>query len=224
MKRFPRFSTAIVSYLLRQPLSLLVILCLPLLANAVTTVRITQPSQTRSMPPIFSTPARLVFKAEVSGTVNATTQVRYYQVVNGNETPISDPLNIAPYKFVWDNPSAATYTIVAKATSGTQQSWITSDSVDVVVQNDLPVITSTYLKAPNDSYYAGCSFGVSADIMDPNGTIASATLADETETWSATLTQITGTNSWHGTCPALSPGAHTLAISATDNESGVATL
>ena len=224
MKRFPRFFTAIVSYLLRQPLSLLVILCLPLLANAVTTVRITQPSQTRSMPPIFSTPARLVFKAEVSGTVNATTQVRYYQVVNGNETPISDPLNIAPYKFVWDNPSAATYTIVAKATSGPQQSWITSDSVDVVVQNDLPVITSTYLKAPNDSYYAGCSFGFSADIMDPNGTIASATLADETETWSATLTQITGTNSWHGTCPALSPGAHTLAISATDNESGVATL
>lgn len=131
-------------------------------ANLPPTVTLANPASTSSL----IAPATITLSATASDSDGTVTKVDFY-----NGTTLLGTSTTPPYKYVWSNVAAGTYSITAKATDN-MGAVGTSSVVSVTVNvNSLPSVSITS-PAPEDVLSADSSITVQAVASDSDGSIS----------------------------------------------------
>ncbi|MFZ6012440.1 MAG: Ig-like domain-containing protein [Bacteroidota bacterium] len=128
--------------------------------NPPPTVSITSPANNAS----FSPSSNITIAASASDN-GSVTKVEFFQ----GSTKLGEDAS-SPYSFTWNNVSAGSYALTAKATDN-QNASTTSSAVNITVGNAAPVVSITS-PANNASYSTGATVTINATASDSDGTVS----------------------------------------------------
>ena len=177
--------------------------------NSLPTVALTQPANGST----FSAPATVNLVATASDSDGNVAKVEFF---NG-ATKLGEDAT-APYTFTWNNVSAGSYTVSARATDdlgGTTTS--TPSSITVTAANTPPTVSLT---SPTDGaiFPWKPTITITATASDPGGAVTRVEFRDGT-----TVLGQDATAPYSLTWRNVSPGTHVLTARATDNAGAVTT-
>ncbi len=159
----------------------------------------------------FEAGNNITIAANASDTDGIITKVEFY---NGGTLLGQD--TTTPYSYTWNNVSAGSYSIIAKAydNEGASSTASVSITVNGVGGNELPTVSIT---SPQNgaSITSGATINISANASDSDGTISKVEFFDG----GVLLGQDTTapyTYNWNN----ASIGSHSIVVKATDNENG----
>jgi chitinase len=178
--------------------------------NINPTVAINSPENSTS----FTAPANIVITATAADADGTVARVDFY-----NGSTLLGTATASPYSFAWNNVTAGSYTITAKATDnagGTSTSAAISITINSVA-NINPTIAIT-APAINATYTTPATVVIAAAAADANGTIAKVDFYNGT-----TLLGTSTTAPYNFTWSNVAAGTYTLTAKATDNAGGSAT-
>ncbi|GAA4276161.1 hypothetical protein GCM10022259_08850 [Aquimarina mytili] len=176
--------------------------------NPAPTVSITSPSQGA----IFNVGDTINITANASDSNGNITRVEFYNgsALLGEDTTV-------PYAYTWNNASAGSYSIIAKAYDNEGASSTSSISITVngIGNNKLPTVSIT---SPEDgaTFTAGTVINISATASDADGTISKVEFFDG-DTLLGEDTSAPYRYDWS----TASEGNHLIEVKATDNDNGV---
>jgi hypothetical protein len=177
--------------------------------NSLPTVALTQPANGSTFP----APATVNLVATASDSDGNVAKVEFF---NG-ATKLGEDAT-APYTFTWNNVSAGSYTVSARATDdlgGTTTS--TPSSITVTAANTPPTVSLT---SPTDGaiFPWKPTITITATASDPGGAVTRVEFRDGT-----TVLGQDATAPYSLTWRNVSPGTHVLTARATDNAGAVTT-
>lgn len=133
-------------------------------SNITPTVSITSPSNNSN----FTEGATIVITADAADSDGTVTKVEFY---NGTTKLGED--TTSPYEYSWQNVSAGSYSITAKATDNDNANT-TSSAVSVSVTGGTNIPPTVSITSPNnsDTFTEGASITITANAADSDGTIS----------------------------------------------------
>lgn len=176
-------------------------------ANKPPIVSLTSPVSGAS----FSTGSGIILSANASDPDGTIAKVEFYR---GGTTLIGSATS-APFRYVWANAPAGSYSLTAKAYDNRNGTATSVAATIVVVNNQLPIVTLTS-PAAGSFARAGSPVTVAASANDADGTIAAVEFFDGTVSLG-----VAAATPYQVTWIPLSPGLHTLTAKATDDRDGV---
>ncbi len=177
--------------------------------NPAPTVSITSPSQGAT----FNAGDTINITANASDSNGNITRVEFY-----NGATLLGQDTTAPYSNTWNNVSAGSYSIIAKAYDNEGASSTSSISISVtgIGNNELPTVSIT---SPDNgaSFTTGTTINITANASDTDGTISKVEFYDG-DTFLGQDTSAPYSYDWSN----ASAGSHSIIVKATDNENGEA--
>jgi GH18 family chitinase len=184
----------------------------PVVVNQPPTCSITQPTQNQ----VFTTPTNITINANAADADGTVTKVDFY-----NGTTLLGTDLTAPYSFVWQNPSAGTYSITAKATDN-QGAATTSTAVTIVVNNPVvvnqPPTCSITQPTQNQTFTTPANITINANAADADGTVTKLDFYNGTTLLGTDLTA-PYSFVWQNS----SAGTYSITAKATDNQGAATT-
>jgi hypothetical protein len=183
----------------------------PFTSNQPPSVSITSPSNNSS----FSTPASITINASASDADGTISKVDFY---NGTMLLGSDASS--PYSFSWNNVTAGSYTITAKATDNSG-AVTTSASIAIVVvnssSNQAPTVSITS-PTNNSSYTVPASITINATASDADGTVSKVDFYN-----GSSLLGSDASSPYSFSWSNVAAGTYSITAKATDNAGAVTT-
>jgi hypothetical protein len=181
---------------------------LPKAANKAPSVSLTLPASGA----VFSTGSGITLNATAADSDGSIAKVEFYR----GGTTLTGTVTAAPYRFVWTNAVAGTYSLTAKAYDDRKATATSSPVTIVVVDNQLPMVTLT---SPSAGSFAnvGTDVILEATASDVDGTVIGVEFFDGT----TPIGRIT-TSPYRLVWNASPVGMHALSARATDDRGGIA--
>lgn len=181
---------------------------LPKAANKAPSVTLTSPAGGA----VFSTESGITLNATATDSDGSIAKVEFYR---GGTTFIGT-VAAAPYRFVWTNAVAGTYSLTAKAYDDRRATATSAPVTIVVVDNQRPMVTLT---SPSAGTFAnvGTDVILEATASDTDGTVIGIEFFDGT----TSIGRVT-TSPYSLVWNASPVGVHALSAEATDDRGGIA--
>ncbi|HEU4932460.1 MAG TPA: Ig-like domain-containing protein, partial [Pyrinomonadaceae bacterium] len=128
--------------------------------NAAPVVSITSPSNNA----VFTAPASITIDASASDPDGTISKVEFYQ-----GTTLLNTDTVAPYSFAWNNVTAGTYSLTAKATDN--NGAVTPSNAITVISNAAPAVAITS-PLNNAVFNPPANILINVSASDPDGTIS----------------------------------------------------
>jgi len=160
----------------------------------------------------YAVPATILIVATASDSDGTVAKVDFYQggTLLGSATT-------APYSFTWNDVPDGTYILTAKATDN-KGAVTTSDTVNVVVKANIPLVVSITGPANGTSYTGPATINITADASDSSGSVTEVSFYE-----GDTLLGIVTTTPYAYTLDHVLTGTYSFTVKAKDNNGVVAT-
>ena len=179
-------------------------------SNTPPTVSITSPANNAT----FTAGANIAIDAKAADTDGTITKVEFFQgtTLLGEDTT-------SPYSFTWNNVSAGSYSLTAKATDNLGAAT-TSATVNITVNavSNTPPTVSITSPADTATFTAGANIAIDATAADSDGTITKVEFFQ-----GATLLGEDTSSPYSFTWNNVAAGSYSLTAKATDNASATTT-
>ncbi|MEO6453065.1 MAG: Ig-like domain-containing protein, partial [Ginsengibacter sp.] len=170
--------------------------------NIAPTITITSPSNNAN----FTAPANITINATAADQDGSITKVDFY---NGNTLLGTD--NTSPYSLTWNNVTAGTCLLTAKATDNGSMETASSAVTVTVAANTAPTVSMTF-PVNNSSFTSPADIAMKANAADSDGTITKVAFYSGTK-----LLGVDTTSPYSCTWANIPAGTYTLTAQATDN-------
>ncbi len=179
-------------------------------ANAPPVVSLTSPTNNAQ----FTVGSAINLTANATDPNGSVTKVEFFR----GTTKLGEDLT-SPYTFAWNNATAGTYSLTARATdNGALVTTSTAINVTVAAAMNTPPVVSLTSPANNAQFTPGSPITLTATASDPNGTVTKVEFFDGTTKLGEDLTS-PYTFAWSN----AAAGTHVITVKATDNGSVVTT-
>ena len=164
------------------------------------TVSVTSPANGAS----FTAPANVTITANASSSSGSINRVEFYQ-----GTTLIGTSTASPYTVTWNNVTAGSYSLKARAIDNSSAS---TDSTPVNISVDAPPTVSITSPTNGASFNAPASITISANASDSDGTVSRVDFYQGT-TLIGTATTAPFSTNWNN----VTAGSYSLTAKATDN-------